>query len=197
MGGRKRKIKINKSRDALLIVDVQNDFCPGGALAVPRGDEVVPVLNNIAQFFFLVVATQDWHPKDHSSFVAYGGLWPTHCVQDSEGAKLHKDLWVAKSAILVQKGTDVTRDAYSGFENPKLHRVFRAMDKRRLFVGGLATDYCVKATVLDALKLGYRVYVIEDAIRAVDPNAGDGDRAIEEMKRAGATFVHSTVLTSS
>ncbi len=168
---------------ALIVVDVQRDFMPGGALSVPRGDEVVAPLNVLISHFaregFNIIYTRDWHPPDHVSFKHRGGPWPPHCVQGSEGAEFHPDLEVPEGAIIVSKATDRDRDAYSGFEGTNLNEILRERGVRRLFVGGVATEYCVRATVLDALKLGYEVFVVEDAIRGIDPEGGgegqDGD----------------------
>ena len=187
-------------RDALIVVDVQNDFCPGGALAVPRGDEVVPVLNAWIERFRTagrpVIFTQDWHPADHVSFREQGGPWPEHCLQGSRGAEFHPDLRV--EGVIFRKGFRTDRDAYSGFEGHPLRADgsldtdrdlavwLRDQGVERVFVGGLATDYCVRATVLDALKYGFSVRVIVDGCRAVDVRPGDGQRALEEMERAGA-----------
>ena len=179
--------------DALVLVDVQNDFLPGGSLAVPKGDEVIPVLNQWIDAFeergLPIVATRDWHPSDHCSFRAQGGLWPPHCQADTEGAQLAASLRLPDSASLVSKAVTADADAYSGFGGTDLDERLRAMGVRRLFVGGLATDYCVLNTVKDALALGYRVVLLEDAIRAVDVQPGDGQRAVEEMVRGGAGTV--------
>ena len=176
--------------DALLIVDVQLDFLPGGSLAVPRGDEVVPVLNGYIAAFrardLPIVATRDWHPADHCSFKAQGGPWPPHCVAGSEGARFAALLDLPSEVQIVSKGTSAEKDAYSGFEGTELDGVLRKAGVGRVFVGGLATDYCVLNTVRDALKLGYRTVLLEDAIRAVDVAPGDGDRAIAEMRGLGA-----------
>lgn len=176
--------------DALVAVDVQNDFLPGGNLGVPRGDEVVPVLNDwIAAFVQLglpVYATRDWHPPDHCSFRAHGGPWPSHCVAGSAGAQFAPGLRVPSSAVIVSKATAADRDAYSGFGGTELDRLLRDAGVKRLFVGGLATDYCVLNTVRDALQHGYAVMLLADAVRAVDVNPGDGDKALAEMRRLGA-----------
>ena len=174
--------------DALLIVDVQNDFLPGGSLAVPRGDEVVPVLNRYLRAFqnLPVYATRDWHPERHCSFRAQGGPWPPHCVAGTRGAEFAAALQLPPSAVIVSKATTAEQDAYSGFQGTGLDAQLRAANIRRLFIGGLATDYCVLNTVRDALKLGYEVFLLADAIRAVDVQPGDGQRAEQEMTKLGA-----------
>ncbi len=172
--------------DALIMVDVQNDFCPGGSLAVPRGDEVVEPLNRAARKFRHVVATQDWHPPGHASFQESGGPWPPHCVQGTRGAELHPGLDRGPIEKLVRKGDDPAKDAYSGFDGTDLAEWLRSQGVKRVFVGGLATDYCVRATALDARKEGFEVVVLTDAVRAVDVNPGDGEKALEEMREAGA-----------
>lgn len=176
--------------DALIIVDVQNDFCPGGSLAVEGGDQVASTLSGVATRFRIkgarIFATQDWHPEDHSSFEAQGGPWPPHCVQGSHGAELHKDLQPPVGTSIVRKGADKAVDAYSGFLDSNLEEQLRRTDIGRLFIGGLATDYCVLNTVLDARKLGFEVHLIEDAIAAVNAEPGDGEKAVEKMKEAGA-----------
>jgi nicotinamidase/pyrazinamidase len=182
-----------RAGDALLIVDVQNDFLPGGALAVPQGDAVVPVLNRwIARFRdrgLPVVATRDWHPPDHCSFRSRGGPWPEHCVAGTPGARFAPDLELPQDALIVSKATESDREVYSGFQGTDLAERLRALGVRRLFVGGLATDYCVLETVRDALREGFEVVVLRDAVRAVDVNPGDGERALEEMRRLGARLL--------
>jgi nicotinamidase/pyrazinamidase len=189
------RTSIDPSRDALVIVDVQNDFCPGGTLAVPAGDEVVPVLNRYAERFAArgapIFASRDWHPATTKHFKAWGGAWPPHCVQGTRGAELHPELRLPSGTELVSKGADPELDAYSCFQAETdaglpFAAALGEVGVGRLFVGGLATDYCVKATVLDALKEGFEVVLLEDAVRAVDVNRGDGERALAEMKAAGA-----------
>lgn len=192
-------IEIQK-HDALIIVDVQNDFCPGGALAVNEGDQVVPVLNRLIQEFPLVIATQDWHPKNHLSFKERGGPWPPHCVQKTFGAELHGGLLSNGIHELFKKGANSEKDAYSGFEGSNavgdsLDSNLKRLGVTRLFIAGLATDYCVRATVLDALRFGYKVYVIADAVRAVNVEPGDGDKALKEMASQGAEQIKSTDVT--
>jgi nicotinamidase/pyrazinamidase len=179
--------------DALILVDVQLDFLPGGSLAVPQGDEVVPALNRyIAVFRRLtlpVVATRDWHPPDHCSFQAQGGPWPPHCVAGSDGARFAPLLDLPCEARIVSKATTRDRDAYSGFEGTDLDEWLQRAGVSRVFVGGLATDYCVLNTVSDALRIGYATFLLADAVRAVDAQAGDGERAIAEMRRLGAVAI--------
>ncbi len=176
--------------DGLLIVDVQNDFLPGGSLAVPDGDRIIPILNDYIALFrnrrLPVIATRDWHPPDHCSFQAQGGPWPVHCVRSTQGADFPATLALPPETIIISKGCRQDRDAYSGFQDTDLHERLQQLDVRRLFIGGLATDYCVRATVLDALQLDYAVCLLEDAIRAVDVNPGDGERALATMTAAGA-----------
>ena len=176
--------------DALVVVDVQNDFLPGGSLAVPEGEAVVPVLNRYLQAFqrrgLPVVASRDWHPMRHCSFSDEGGPWPAHCVMETPGAAFAPGLALPSSTLIVSKGSDPAREAYSGFEGTDLHERLKQLGVRRLFVGGLATDYCVRQTVQDALARGYAVILLQDAIRAVNAQPGDGQRAEQEMLRGGA-----------
>jgi nicotinamidase/pyrazinamidase len=182
--------------DALLIVDVQNTFCPGGNLPVTEGDAVVPPLNKAMPLFAgRVWATQDWHPSNHCSFQAQGGIWPVHAVQHTYDAALHPDLNRAGIDHLVQKGTLSDSDAYSGFEGTDLAAQLHDAGIKRVFVGGLATDYCVKASALDARKAGFEVVLLTDAARAVNVNPGDGDKAIEEMQENGCAATTTTELT--
>ncbi|RKY58873.1 MAG: nicotinamidase [Candidatus Latescibacterota bacterium] len=186
------RVKLRRG-DVLVVVDVQKDFLPGGSLAVPHGDEVVPVLARYIKLFkdkgLPIFATRDWHPPDHSSFEAQGGPWPPHCVQGSEGAEFAPGLGLPEDAVIISKATDPGKEAYSGFQGTDLDERLRKVGARRLFVGGLATDYCVLSTVRDALSLGYEVYLLEDGVRAVDLNPGDGEKAIDEMVRLGAKTV--------
>ena len=178
------------SGDALVLVDVQNDFLPGGALAVPRGDEVIEPLNRcLAEALargLPLFATRDWHPAEHCSFRASGGPWPPHCVQGTAGADFAAGLRLPPTTVVISKGAARDRDAYSGFEGTDLDERLRAAGVRRVVVGGLATDYCVVQTVKDALARGYAVVLLTDAIRAVDVAPEDGRRAEEEMLRLGA-----------
>ena len=170
--------------EALLIVDVQNDFCPGGALAVPAGDQVIDVVNRLAGQVPLVIATRDWHPPDHGSFAEQGGPWPVHCVRDTPGAQIHPDVRARIDAI-VDKGQAPDCDGYSGFEGTALERVLRERGVDTVHVAGLALDYCVKATALDARRAGFDVIVHGDATRAVEVEEGDGERAVAELRAAG------------
>ena len=176
--------------DALLIADVQNDFLPGGSLAVPHGGEIVPVLHRYLALFqsrkLPIFASRDWHPADHCSFRNQGGIWPPHCLAGSPGAGAPPDLPLPPSTVIVHKATAADKDAYSAFEGTTLDAALRARGVRRLFVGGLATDYCVLNTVRDAVTLGYAVVLLMDAIRAVNVHPDDGANAEAEMLRLGA-----------
>ena len=184
------RIKVS-DKTALIIVDVQNDFCPGGALAVPDGDRVVPVLNKYVRIFQAhhgpIVATRDWHPRNHCSFKPFGGIWPPHCIQDSPGGKFHVGLNLPKESEIVSKGTNVKVEAYSGFQQTSLAEWLRMRKVETVFVGGLATDYCVKSTVLDALKAGFKAIYLSDASRGVNLKPKDSEQAEQEMLQAGAT----------
>jgi len=181
--------------DALVIVDVQKDFLPGGSLAVPSGDQVVAPLNQWISHFSAtglpVFATRDWHPADHCSFAAQGGPWPPHCVAGTPGAAFADGLQLPSNAAIISKATRKDADAYSGFAGTDLHLRLKKATAQRLFVGGLATDYCVLNTVKDALKLGYGVVLLTSAVRAVDVRPGDGDRALAEMIAAGAVALEN------
>lgn len=177
-------------KDALIVVDVQNDFCSGGALAVDNGDAVVPVLNDwiehAQEASATIVASRDWHPENHCSFDARGGPWPRHCVRDTPGAAFHPELRLPESAMIVSKGQERDRDNYSAFDDTGLADTLHQQGIERLWVGGLAQDVCVRATVLDACEAGFETHLIADATRAVDVNPGDGERALEAMRAAGA-----------
>lgn len=177
--------------DALLVVDPQCDFCPGGALAVPGGDAIFPTVNRIAPRFAHAVASRDWHPAGHASFAAQGGPWPPHCIQGTPGAEFHPDLDLAPIEKVVSKATGAGADAYSAFDGTGLAAWLRERGVRRLFVTGLATDYCVRASVLDARREGFEVVVVRDAVGAVELAPGDGERALEEMRAAGAELTTS------
>jgi len=191
------------SHTALVVVDIQNDFCPGGALPVSDGDKVVTVLNKYIQLFRSanapIIYTRDWHPLDHSSFKAHGGPWPPHCVQGTEGAKFRPDLLPPAEGEIVSKANRKD-EAYSFFQGTDLaHRLRRLRFRlglrggiKALFVGGLATDYCVKETVLDGLKLGFQVYYLEDASKGVNVNPDDSQLAVKEMFSKGAKKITLT-----
>ena len=176
--------------DALIIIDVQNDFLPGGSLAVPDGDKVVAPLNQYIQIFkkasLPIIASRDWHPVNHCSFVDQGGDWPPHCVAGTTGAAFVEELLLPAAVPIISKAISPEKDSYSDFEDTDLDEQLRSLGVHRLFIGGIATDYCVLSTVLDGLQNGYSVFLLTDANRAVDVQPGDGDRAIEKMKRKGA-----------
>jgi nicotinamidase/pyrazinamidase len=185
--------------DALIIIDMQNDFCPGGALPVTDGDRVVPVLNRYIERFtqegLPIFATRDWHPEKTSHFKAYGGLWPPHCIQGSKGAEFRADLALPKDAVIVSAGMAPDEEGYSGFDGVDssgvgLAELLRWSNVTGIYVGGLATDYCVKHTVLDGLKHGFAVTLLEDAVRGVELALGDSQRAVQEMLQAGADAIH-------
>ena len=176
--------------DALIIVDVQNDFLPGGSLAVKHGEEVVPRLNRYIALFqakgLPIFATRDWHPANHCSFQAQGGMWPPHCIADTPGAAFSAQLDLPPDARIISKATPPDKDAYSGFEGTELESLLRAAGVRRLFVGGLATEYCVLNTVKDARLRNYPTFLLDDAVRAVNVHPADQRLALEEMLRLGA-----------
>ena len=180
-----------RSARALLIVDPQVDFCPGGALAVPGGDAIFPSVNAVAARVPLVVASRDWHPAYHCSFEAQGGLWPPHCRAGTPGAEFHPALDRTHLVEVFSKGEDPDQEAYSAFDGTGLAEWLRSRGVDRLLVGGLATDYCVRASVLDARREGFEVVVLEDAIGAVEVQPGDGQRALAEMRQAGAEVARS------
>ena len=203
---------------ALILVDIQNDFCPGGALAVNHGNEVVAVANRLSKSgaFNYIVLTQDWHPQEHRSFASnndgakvgtlgeLNGLpqvwWPDHCVWNTPGSELHKNLLTGRANLIIRKGMDKAVDSYSGFFDNDgspvgLGSYLKERSAREVYIMGLATDYCIKFTALDCVKLGFDTYLIEDGCRAVNINPDDGDKAIEEMKAAGIKVVHSDTLT--
>ena len=174
---------------ALVIVDFQNDFCPGGALAVPEGDEIAGRLNELAGSgdYDLVVATRDWHPPDHGSFAAQGGPWPVHCVAGTDGAQLHHALDPTPIDVVVDKGQDPDTEGYSGFQDTPLAELLRERGVDQVTIAGLATDYCVKNTALDALREGFTVTVDSAASRGVEVQEGDSERALEAVRAAGAS----------
>ncbi|NLV45501.1 MAG: nicotinamidase [Candidatus Hydrogenedentes bacterium] len=185
------------AKDALLVVDVQNDFCSGGALAVPEGERVVRVINCMQKAFDHIVFSRDWHPDEHCSF-SYSpeykdGSWPTHCVQDTPGAEFHGDLRIPVDALIVDKAVTPEKDAYSAFEGTGLAAKLRGRRVERVFVTGLALDYCVRATALDALKEGFSVLLVQDAVRAVNP--ANTTEVLKNLEEAGVTIIKSECLT--
>jgi nicotinamidase/pyrazinamidase len=186
-----------KSNSALILVDIQNDFCPGGSLAVADGDRIVPVVNELQERFALVVATKDWHPPGHTSFVS---LWPPHCVQETAGAEFVAGLDTSRLARVFLKGTDMEVDSYSGFYDNEHRRAtglgdyLKARGVTQVVIAGLATDYCVKFTALDAVMLGFDTTVVADACRGVEVQEGDTARALEEMAAAGIHITESRQL---
>jgi len=191
------EVEIDK-QTALVVVDIQNDFCPGGALPVKDGDKVVPVLNKYIERFRKagapILFTRDWHPPDHSSFKAQGGPWPPHCVQNSEGAKFHPDLYIPPEGEVLSKA-DKKDEAYSFFKGTDLAQKLKERGIKRLLVGGLATDYCVKETVSDGLKYGFEVVHLDDASKGVNVNPDDSERALQEMVAKGAKRIRLQDLT--
>ncbi len=182
--------------DGLLLVDPQNDFCPGGSLAVAEGDAVIPVLNEWAtaaqRAGVPIFVSRDWHPAKTTHFKDYGGVWPAHCVMGTRGADFHPDLHLPAGTVVISKGMGETEDAYSAFQarnasKTPLAALLQERQVKHLFVGGLATDYCVKSSVLDGLEHGLRVTLISDGIRAVNLQPTDGEQALAEMRTRGAT----------
>lgn len=185
---------------ALIIVDLQNDFCPGGALAVPFGDRVIETINSLSYRLQTVVATQDWHPPNHISFSVRGGPWPPHCVQGSSGAELHPRLDRSQIDAIFRKASDPDHEAYSGFEGTDaqkrtLNKFLKSRQITTLYIAGLATDYCVRATAMDGLRNGYTVYVITDAVQPVDVSPGDGANALHEIQENGGRLITSRQLS--
>jgi Amidases related to nicotinamidase len=184
-----KKINLNE-HDALLITDIQIDFLPGGSLPVEGGDEIIPVINNYIEHFESakahIIASRDWHPPNHISFQSQGGTWPAHCVQNTEGAKFSPDLKLPDHTVVISKATDPKHEAYSAFDATNLDNELRQQGIRRLFVAGLATDYCVVNTVLDACKLGFEAVVLTDATLGINLIPGDVDRAFQAMSKSGA-----------
>lgn len=184
-----------KLKKALLIVDVQNDFCSGGTLAVPEGDKIVPVLNKYISYFsknkLPVFASRDWHPKKTAHFKKFGGVWPAHCVEHTKGAEFHPKLKLPKEVIVLSKGMSLDKDSYSAFQAQDQNRMsfinlLKIFGIEEIFVGGLATDYCVNSSVTDALMNGFKVKLLLDAIKGVNLKPRDSEEAIEEMVKLGA-----------
>ncbi|WP_297506368.1 nicotinamidase [Thermococcus sp.] len=175
--------------EALIVVDMQRDFMPGGALPVPEGDRIIPRCNEYIREFrrrgALIVATRDWHPPNHMSFKERGGPWPRHCVQNTPGAEFVVEL--PRDAVIISKATEPDREAYSGFEGTNLAEILKKNGVKRVYICGVATEYCVKATALDAVKHGFEVYLLRDAVKGIKPE--DEERALEEMKRAGVRIL--------
>lgn len=173
----------------LFIIDVQNDFCPGGALPVPEGDRVVPIINGIMDRFDLVIATRDWHPEDTVHFEK----WPKHCIRNTHGAAFHPNLKVAGIDKIISKGTGNRDDGYSAFETEELDlpEFLKSNNIDELYFTGLATEYCVKASAMDAVRRGFKTFIVEDAVRGIDVHPGDIAKAMAEMKAAGISFITS------
>ena len=188
------------SRDALLVVDMQKDFMPGGALPVPEADEIVPTVNRYIDLFekrgLPLFFSRDWHPENHISFKENGGIWPVHCVQWSEGAAFHESLRVPPGAFIINKGDRPELEAYSAFQGTILRSLLEERGIRRLFICGVATEYCVKHSVFGSLNLGFTTFLLKDAVKAVELKKGDGKRAIEEMKEKGAIILQFNLIES-
>ena len=185
--------ELDLKNSALIVVDMQNDFLPGGSLEVPNSDTIIPVINEYIKFFekegALVVYTRDWHPENHISFKENGGIWPKHCVQNTKGAEFHKDVYLPKDYLIISKAFEPNIEAYSAFENTNLHLELQKRNIKNLYVCGVATDYCVLQTVLSALELGYNVWLLVDAIKGVDINPNDSEEAIKKMINKGVELL--------
>lgn len=185
--------------DALIVVDMQNDFMPGGALPVPNALTIIPSVNRYVELFeekkATIVFTRDWHPEDHISFRSRGGPWPPHCIQNTQGAELHPALRIPRTAVVVSKAFREDEEAYSGFKGVELeskrdlHTILRGREVRRVFVAGVATEYCVRATALDAVDLGYQVFLLIDSVKGIDRPPGSEKRAIDEMLERGVVAI--------
>lgn len=186
--------------DALIVADVQNDFLPGGSLAVPLGDEIIPLLNRYIERFHAhglpIFAIRDWHPPDHCSFLQQGGPWPPHCIAATLGAAFPAALKLPSDTRIISKATSREQDAYSGFAGTQLDALLQACNVRRVFVGGVTTEYCVLNTVKDALQHHYTVFILVDAVRALNMTAGDGPQALETMAHLGAVPLHFEALSA-
>ncbi len=178
------------NKDALIIVDVQKDFCPGGRLAVEEGDQVIPVLNKwikqAQQNSAKILASRDWHPEGHCSFQQQGGEWPVHCIQESDGAEFHPDLNLPENAEILSKGTDINEDQYSAFHKTDLAERLKKEGIERVWIGGLAEDVCVRQTSLDCLNAGFEVHVLKDATRPVKTKVDEDRPALHELREQGA-----------
>ena len=194
------------SKKALLIVDIQNDFCPGGALGVRGGDKIIPVINKYIELFHKaelpIFITRDYHPEKTKHFKEFGGPWPEHCVQNTKGAEFHPDLKFPEEATIVSKGMNPDKDSYSAFQavdsdGHELLNLFRKMNVNEIFIGGLATDYCVRYSSLDALKEGLKVWVLQDAIKGVNIKPDDSDKALKEIAKKGAKKITFSGISKS
>ena len=185
----KQEISISQ-KDALIIADIQKDFLPGGTLPVLSGEEVIPVLNDYIRLFKTakakIFATRDWHPPNHISFKVFGGLWPPHCIQGTDGASFHPDLKLPENVTIISKAVDPKHESYSGFDGTTLAEELKQNEVSRIFVGGLTTDYCVRYTVLDGLALRFEVILLSDAIRGINLKADDSEKAVSSMLAGGA-----------
>lgn len=188
-----------KLKKALLVVDVQNDFCPKGKLAVPEGNKIIPVINKYIKIFskdkLPIFASRDWHPKQTKHFKEFGGIWPKHCVENSKGAQFHPDLKLPKEAIILSKGMDPDKNSYSAFQavdsnGTEFFNLLKIFGIIEVYIGGLATDYCVKYSALDALRFDFKVKLLMDAIKGVNIKLNDSKDAIEEMVKAGAQGIN-------
>ncbi|SFF09432.1 isochorismatase family protein [Nitrosomonas sp. Nm166] len=182
------------SGDALIVVDMQSDFLPGGNLAVAGGNDIIPLLNHYMAYFAAhqlpVFATRCWHPSNHCSFQAQGGIWPPHCIAGSKGAAFHPDLELPINTHIISKATTQEKDAYSGFTDTQLNELLQSLAIQRVFIGGIATEYCVFNTVKDALRFHYTTFILEDAVGAINQRPEDGQQALEEMIHLGARSIH-------
>ncbi|MEM1693387.1 MAG: nicotinamidase [Ignisphaera sp.] len=179
--------------DALTIVDMQNDFMPGGALPVPNALTIIPAINRYIEMFkrakAVIVATRDWHPPNHISFNTRGGPWPPHCIQNTWGAQFHPDIGLPRDSIVISKAFREDREAYSGFKETELDEILKSRGVKRLFIAGVATEYCVKATAEDGVRLGYQVFLLSDAIKGIDRPEGSEAKAIEELLDKGVVVI--------
>jgi len=194
MFGMSTSTQIIEPTDALLVVDPQNDFLPGGTLAVPEGNRIFEPVNSLMPKFGYVVASRDWHPRNHAFFQANGGPWPWHCLAGTPGAEFSSLLRAEQIDEIVDKGTDPQTDGYSAFAGTDLAQRLRARGIRRVFIAGIATDYCVKSTTIDAVEAGFQAIVLTDAIAAINATPGDEQRAFDAMREHGVQFVESRAL---